>query len=424
MNIHFDYFVKMEHYEALIFIYLQYYICIEILPIIIMKKNYLNLYRKDSNFHSIALKFKNLSAKIDAFINSGQFWSFSKNEQAYLVRKLRRLYKKLSGFNPRYALKIAGAALCFVFISNKVDAQVFTEWPGNPFSSISGTYIDGAFADIDGDGDDDAILIDNSYPYPTPHYFENSGGTYVENSTANPFGSSETGTGIDIADFDGDGDLDAIIIDGNYSGHVTHYQLTGGIFTVTDTDPINAGSYYIYEGYKAKFCDVDGDGDLDIVVAGGYGTTSLIQGSLHSFASQDYTPITSSDFSYTSAEDLNLNMADMDGDGDEDLFIFDNNNPSAAMKYFENTDGSGNFNPNPTIPLPISQMSNTVFPLLVDLDGDGDIDIFTPNAAASTSNLRNGDVSAPSVSLSPFFALALFAASGFGIFRKHKKRNR
>lgn len=404
-----------------------------------MKKNYLQLSEKRSNFYSIALKFKNLSAKIDQLIHSGKFQEFSNKDQGRLVSKLRRLFEKLSSINPRYALKIAGAAMCFALISSTANAQTYSEWPDNPFSAIADFQVlDGVFADIDGDGDLDAILLNNARQ---PVYFKNVGGVYTANSVDNPFFlngcsySAYNGTGIDIADFDGDGVLDAILIDGANSGHVQHLRLSSeGRFEYNSSDFINDNSgsgFYIQGGYKAKFADVDGDGDLDILtVECGQGLTTLYQSSNHEFEKRQGDPLDSDAFPFLS-NDVFLNMADMDGDGDVDLFAFTLsggyspgalNDATGFVHYFENN-GSGGFTENSNIPLPVGQMSPMHFPLLVDLDGDGDIDIFTPTAMAGTSNLQNLG-GGPSVPFTPLAALALFAAGGFGIFRRNRKRNK
>jgi hypothetical protein len=420
-----------------------------------MKKAYLNLKFNSAEFHSIALKFRNLSGRIDFLMNSGKFWEFSKIQQQRLLDKLRRLFEKLSSLDLKYAMKIAGAALCFTLISGSAKAlPTFEDFvnPVNPFSfstlfggSFDTGYIaDGAFADIDGDGDLDAIIL----TYCGAAYFENVNGQYIENEAENPFRYSWTcgpgcsgwasmgyiGMGIDIADFDGDGDLDAVLVN---SGMLTQYQMVSGLFVYASGSFINenynsySGAPFQY-GSQAKFGDVDGDGELDIVCTYYYGPAyvgTLIQQSNHTFSAVSGYPICGSISIYPSYS-IKINMADMDGDGDDDLFVFNGCAPgspglaapssgSALINYFENTPGPGDFSRVTSgIPLP-ADLSPQYFPLLADLDGDGDIDVFTPGNGGG-SNFQN--LSAPPVPIPPLVALLAFAATGFGIFRRNRKK--
>jgi hypothetical protein len=429
-----------------------------------MKKTYLNFSFNSTEFHSIALKFRNLSGKIDTFLNSGKFWEFSKSQQDRLLSKLRRLFEKLSNLDLRYAMKIAGAALCFTLISGAAKAlPTFNDFvnPVNPFSFslIFGNPIpidfiaDGAFVDMDGDAtpgnpDLDAIIL----TYFGAAYFENVNGQYIENEAENPFRVSYNygpgcsgcypmgyiGMGIDIADFDGDGDLDAILVN---SGMLTHYQMVDGLFKFVSGSYINV-NYNSYSGTpfgycsQAKFSDVDGDAtpgnpDLDIVCAYGCSATylgTLIQQSNHTFIASSGYPVCGS-ISTNPPYSNFINMADMDGDGDEDLFVFNGCAPTSPglaspgsgpsmINYFENQGSAGFNRVTSGIPLP-DDLSSDYFPILADLDGDGDIDVFTPGNGGA-NNFQN--LSAPPVPISPFVALLAFAATGFGIFRKNRKK--
>jgi hypothetical protein len=411
-----------------------------------MKKTYLNLSFNSAELHSLALKLRNLSNKIDAFLNSGKFWEFSKNQQVRLLSKLRRLFEKLSSLDLKYAMKIAGAALCFTLISGAAKAlPTFEDFvnPVNPFSfsTLLGNSFDpdviadGAFADIDHDGDLDAIVL----TYCGAAYFENVSGQYIENEAENPFRYSGgelmgyIGMGIDIADFDGLDGLDAVLVG---SGTLTHYKLVSGMFIYAAGSYINS-NYSSYPGpfgycSQAKFGDVDGDGDLDIVCpycnSPGTYIGTLIQQGDHTFSAVSGYPVIGS-ISTLEAYEIKINMADMDGDGDDDLFVFNGCAPtsglavtssgSSLINYFENTPGSGVFSRVTSgIPLP-ADLSTQYFPLLADLDGDGDIDIFTPGNGGG-SNFKN--LSAAPVPIPPIVALLAFAATGFGIFRRNRKK--
>lgn len=411
-----------------------------------MKKNYLTITGNKTNFYSLVLKLRNLSSRIDRYMKTGKFWEFTKNEQQRLINKLNRLYQKVAGINTRYALKIAGAAMCFAFISSGAKAQTptFRAWQSNnPFeiSSIHGyssfTPRDAAFADVDGDGDDDAFIFITESDEVA--FFENVNGVFTENSADNPFLASASfnqgrGIGIDIADFDDDGDLDAIII--NASGIITHFELVSNDFFYRNySSPINSysGSSSIYtSGRHAKFSDIDGDGDIDILTtySGGYYISSYLQQPDGTFSPSQYGyPIGNS----TGANShTNINLKDMDGDGDDDLFIFNPTPPAGSpgaltdatsnIIYYENTSGSGNFILNSNVPLPVGDMPSSEIPILVDLDGDGDTDIFLPGL--TSNSFENLTDSAPTVPVSPFIAFILFAASGFGILRRNRKKKK
>ena len=94
----------------------------------------------------------------------------------------------------------------------------FTEQTGaaNPFNFVDvGTRSTPSFADLDGDGDLDAVVGEE---YGTLHYFENTGPAVAPAFTeltgaANPFDGVDVGFNArpSFADLDGDGDLDAVV---------------------------------------------------------------------------------------------------------------------------------------------------------------------------------------------------------------------
>ena len=86
-----------------------------------------------------------------------------------------------------------------------------------------------SFADLDGDGDLDAVVGSN---YGTLHYFENTGSAMAPAFTertgaANPFNGVNVGfsSAPSFADLDGDGDLDAVV--GANDGTLHYFENTG-----------------------------------------------------------------------------------------------------------------------------------------------------------------------------------------------------
>lgn len=149
----------------------------------------------------------------------------------------------------------------------------------NPFglSNFNSYRSNPVFVDIDSDGDQDAFIGEadgNTY------FFRNTGTTQnpiFAAAIGNPFGLKNVGIGLTasptFADIDGDGDLDALI--GNEVGNTLFFRNTGTVhnpaFAVASINPfglIDVGDYA-----SPTLVDIDGDGDLDAFLGKGNGGT-------------------------------------------------------------------------------------------------------------------------------------------------------
>ena len=142
---------------------------------------------------------------------------------------------------------------------------------------MSGDLNSPAFADLDGDGDLDAIIGESSGPLV---YYENTGTglapTYTKRTGAsNPLDNIDVGrrSTPSFADLDGDGDLDAVI--GNVSGTLAYYENTGNKLEPVYTERTGAvnplSEVQVLYGTNASLADLDGDGDVDVVIGKGRG---------------------------------------------------------------------------------------------------------------------------------------------------------
>jgi VCBS repeat-containing protein len=289
----------------------------------------------------------------------------------------------------------------------------FTQQTGanNPFDGLSvggNTVPRPALADLDGDGDLDAVV---GQFYGTLSYFENTGTaaapTFVQRvGTANPFDGVDTGffSAPFMADMDGDGDLDAIL--GTGSGTVNYLENTG-----TEQAPTfvsRSGSANPFNGISLgtdtlpALVDLDGDGDLDAVIGRRDGLLNYFENT-GSASTAVFTARTGSANPFNGVDVGTFShpsFADIDGDGDLDAVVGEY---QGTLLYFENT-GSV------TAPVFVQRTGqanpfdgfNVAFassPTLGDLDGDGDLDVLVGEDVGPLNYLRNTTVPAPSITI-------------------------
>lgn len=238
------------------------------------------------------------------------------------------------------------------YFSNNGDNTFDEITTGSPFAAISGTtYISTPdFADFDNDGDADLIIKD--YYSTAPKYYRNNGNnTFTElTGASNPLSSISINAvaGIDVVDFDNDGDFDVL------AGDAIGFKLFingGSSFTLATgaADPfagILTGITTTNRYTTPNLVDIDGDGDLDLVF-GVFNnlenptttvTPDFNRANIHYFLNDGgvYKRVSDADspFNMTVARFGTLKFGDMDGDQDMDLFVGEFAG-AARVRYFE-----------------------------------------------------------------------------------------
>ncbi|MBY0362246.1 MAG: cadherin domain-containing protein [Phreatobacter sp.] len=209
----------------------------------------------------------------------------------------------------------------------------------NPFT-LNSNGIDGdpTFVDINNDGDLDAFISDST---GNTLYFQNTGTAANPSFAAavtNPFGLSDAGsaTAITFADLDGDGDQDAII--GDDAGNLDYFRNNGTAsspsFTFVGANPFGLSDV----GTRAspEFADFDGDGDLDALVGREDGQFVYFENT-GSATAPTFVRAAINPFGLTDiGGDASIDAADIDGDGDLDLVV---GNSDGTINYFMNVGG-------------------------------------------------------------------------------------
>ncbi|HLQ38765.1 MAG TPA: FG-GAP-like repeat-containing protein, partial [Planctomycetota bacterium] len=243
-----------------------------------------------------------------------------------------------------------------------------------------------ALGDVDGDGDLDLVVGNggiNAVWEQSRLYLNNGTGTFTDVTASRmPAGSYDT-TSLALGDVDGDGDLDLVV--GNYWGTQSLLYINNGTGTFTDATAsrMPAGSY---STTSLALGDVDGDGDLDLVVGnqGNPGGQSLLY--LNN-GTGTFTDATASRMPVGSYITNSLVLGDMDGDGDLDLVVGNSSYYSGQSLLYLNN-GTGTFTDATASRIPAGYY-NTNSLALGDVDGDGDLDLVLGNDARPSLLYQN-----------------------------------
>lgn len=243
--------------------------------------------------------------------------------------------------------------------------------------------IDGKVGDIDNNGDLDVIILqDTSF---TIYYGDGTGAftnrlDILAGYVNSP--SSNYNDNFDIGDLDGDGDLDVVVAGpiGVYSvnNYPIFFNQGGGVFNAGTPSPdLNATLRDV------KLGDLDNDGDLDIVAIQGFNVEVF-----HNDGS-GYMTLYANPGPSSSTTDI-VGLHDIDNDGNLDLLI----DASGSLYAFSGIPANGNFS---DIGSKLTEYDpgDSEF---IDYDQDSDLDIFLADNFVDSIYQNNGSLSFDAVS--------------------------
>ena len=266
-------------------------------------------------------------------------------------------------------------------------AQTFT----NASNLLPDTYNSGGcvgFADLDGDGYDDLIVLDQSNTLHT--LYQTPEGTFTDYNLGQVSNASQWG--MCVADFDNDGHKD-VFSGGSYDGVFVQKITAPGVHTSME---LANGSMFMQ---ACNWVDIDNDGVLDVFGCHDDALSRMWKGAEDgSLEPELFMDLTDYDLQDYPGNDHSGNYGtvwtDFDSDGDIDLFIAkcrqfvnDPNDPRRINQLWVN-DGNGGWTEEALERgLVLYEQSWTTD--FADIDNDGDFDCLATNHSSTIKLLEN-----------------------------------
>ena len=233
-------------------------------------------------------------------------------------------------------------------------------------------------ADLDGDGDMDALSVSSRAKIA---WYQNTDGqgTYGDQKLIDVGDSSASQVAAADVDSDGDQDVLALVSSrfslGGSEYSIVWYENTDGLGLFSERQLITQVVPSWHTSFEAH--DVDGDGDADLM--------AMWHDALMWYENTEGNFSTAKPALQQNRETKNglqsFDVADMDGDGDVDAVVAYEFGPeleSPGAAWFENTDGNGSFAQEPASTVSLNARPTSTF--AADIDGDGDLDLLTADA--------------------------------------------
>ena len=226
-----------------------------------------------------------------------------------------------------------------------------------------------SWGDYNGDGKLDLVITGSDGSNDTATIYRNDGGGVFTDISAGltgvEFGSSSWG------DVGGDGDLDLVVTGQDGSSNATATIYENDVANNNGFTPLGAGLTGVKSNSSSSWGDYDGDGDLDLVVTGN-------DDSFNEAATIYFNDVANSngftvEAELAGVEDGSSSWGDVDGDGDLDLVVTgqDDSFNETATIYENDVANNNGFTPLGTGLTGVDRSSSS----WGDVDGDGDLDL-------------------------------------------------
>ena len=263
-----------------------------------------------------------------------------------------------------------------------------------PFVLGDGRYIAG---DVDGDGDLDLVAGASRRPYRL--LLGDGRGAFTTASLSQLLApASGWPQSADLADIDGDGDLDLLVGNDFVQLGRVHANDGAGVFTDITATAVPPTIGFVQNQVIGDF---DGDGNVDWLTVEDSGCRFYRNNGSGVFADASAMALSGVPVVYGIPWELTARAADIDSDGDLDAMI-----PTGLGAQLLLVNQGGVLRPHAT--QPPGQLSECQF---ADADGDGDLDLFSRGNGRLLQNQGNGafvEVTATAFGTTPLAVQAVF----------------
>ena len=246
-----------------------------------------------------------------------------------------------------------------------------------------------AIVDWDGDGRYDVLLASQKTPMRACH--RRPDGAFEDATAAAGLAGITDVRGFAVADYDNDGDQDLLIA---RDGPDRLMRNDRGVFADAGVD---LGENQV--DYSAAFCDLDGDGKLDLYL-GFYQADRVFQSRpwpsrVYRNTGSGFTDVTDTSGlavgpGWRPANTLAVTCTDFDGDGKMDIFEVNDFGMCNTPNRLLHNDGDLHF----TDVAAKMGMKDAIYGMSAascDFDNDGDLDLYATNVCAKVLERNDGD---------------------------------
>ncbi len=271
------------------------------------------------------------------------------------------------------------SALIAICLGNGIYAQNFTLKPSSGIIPLR--YSSVQFADIDGDGDLDlfATGANNSYILTSKLYKNDGTGNFTLHDE-DTFIKTREGSSA-FADVNGDGAPDLIVLGSTYATSTKLYINDGqGNFSLSPSSNFR-------NSMKGSIAcaDLDNDGDIDVVITGMFSSDQRFTEVYMNDGNGIFTLKSNSGFENAGVMSSSVALADVNGDGFKDMLLSGILQNAQFMSKLYLNDGTGSFTETPNVFTKVALGSAS----FADIDLDGDQDLLLVGAVINNPSVTH-----------------------------------